>query len=189
MFEQTQFDRLRAWIMAATELSDVIIAHPSAPRPQTDYAVLNLRRSDRIGRPAETLWEANAAHTGVTDLVNAPLWEFVNQEYEFTWSMHIYAKDPINVANRLIPWFHSGAGREMVAPLNLFKLGDPIRVPELINQNWQDRATLDLRVRAYVCTGTTIYDSQQVLLGRVPTDMAEIAKLMMNTRSVDIEKP
>lgn len=174
MFEQTQFDLLRSWVIAATELDDVILAFPSAPRPTTDYGLLNLTRSDTIGRPVEIQFENNPDHTGVEDDPETPAWEFVTQEYEFIWSLQIYANDPVNVANRLRPWFHLNSGREMLAPLNVFSLGSVLRVPEKVNQNWQDRATTEIKVRAYVCTGTTNYGNTQVLLGRVPVDLVEI---------------
>lgn len=180
MYEQTQFDLLRPWIIAATELPDVILSHPSAPRPQTDYAMLNLTRSDEIGRPASFVYEDNPAHTGTTDAVNPPIWELVTQEYEFTWTLSVYARDPLTVANRLNPWRRSGAGREMLDPLNLFAMGPVNRIPEMVNNNWQERAVTELRVRAYVCTGTVDYATQTILTGRVPADVAEIVNLIVD---------
>lgn len=193
MFEQTQFDLLRSWVMAATDLPEVILAFPSAPRPATDYGLLNLTRSDPVGRPAEHHFEGNPEHTGVDNDPVAPLWEFITQEYEFTWSLQIYTNDPVNVANRLRPWFHSNTGREYLEPLNAFSLGSVLRVPEKVNENWQDRATTEIKVRAYVCTGATNYGNTQVLLGRVPVDVVEILNFTMtdgNTeRSETVTKP
>ena len=184
MFEQTQFDLLRAWIIAATELDEVILAHPSAPRPQTNYAVLNLTRSDRIGRPVQQQLEANPLSVGTPPTI-APFFEFVAQEYEFTWSLHIYSTEPITVANRLVPWFHSNTGREYLGELNAHKLGSVQKMPELVNNNWQDRSIMEMHVRSYVCTSTVDYDTQTILLGQVPVDCADIVDTIHNLGALD----
>jgi len=177
MFEQTQFDLLRPWVMKATQLDEVILAHGSAPRPVTDYAVLNLIRSSRIGHVTAFDYEENPAHA--TDPVNEPpFFEIAVQEYEFTWTFQVYTQDPVNVANRLTPWHKSVAGREGLGPLNMFDIADVLRVPEMVENNWNDRATTEFRVRSYVCTGTSTFGTNEILLGRVPVDVAETVSVL-----------
>jgi len=175
MYEQTQFDILRPWIIRATELPEVILAHSGAPRPDDNYGLLNLIRSTRIGRPESYAYEPNTDGIPGTDV---PFFEVAVQEFEFTWSFHVYAKDPINVANRLVVWAMTGAGRESLGELNMFNIADIQRIPELVENNWNDRATTELRVRSYVCTGTSNHQGNEVLLGRVPVDVAETVSVL-----------
>jgi histidinol dehydrogenase len=49
-------------------------------------------------------------------------------------------------------------------------------------------------MRAYVCTGTTDYATQTVLMGRVPADVAEIVNLIVDSGNgpgapLEIAKP
>jgi len=177
MFEQTQFDLLRAWTIRATGLPDVVLAHQSAPRPTTDYGLLNLIRSTKIHRPVEYLFEDNTSPEAVAG-DEPPFYEIAVQEYEYTWSFQVYAQNPITVANRLTPWKTTQAGREMLGPLNMFKVGDTQKVPELVENSWNDRALLELQVRTYVCTGTSNYGVNEVMLGRVPVDVAESVSVL-----------
>lgn len=179
MFEQEQFDLLRAWIMRATEVPEVIMAYPDGPRPLTDYMSLNLTRSVRIQRPMDYIVEVNpAAIPYDPNDTKEPFFTISAQEIEFVWSLHTFSKDPINLVNRLLPWQFLQQGREMLGYLNIFKIGDVQRIPERVDQNWNDRAITELIVRSYVCTGTTNYDTNTVLLGQVPTDTAEMATIV-----------
>lgn len=178
MLEQMQFDLIRNWVLAATELPEVILSHQQAPRPQNegldiDYGVLNLVQSNRIGLEIDDYYFDNPAYTGPDDLENAPEWQIVIQEHEFIWSFNIYAKNAMNVALRLTPWAKTQPGREILGALNLFSMSSPIRLPELINQVYHDRVTMNLSVRTYVCEMTQDYDGQTILLGRVPSDIVE----------------
>lgn len=182
MYERKQFNLLRGWIMAGTSVPEVIFAHPDAPRPQTDYISLNLTRSTRIGYPMDIVYEVNPLYLGPVVAPfnpNEPEHPFLArtvQEIEFVWSLHAFSRDPINLVNRLQPWWWQQQGRELLEPLNIFRIADVQRIPEFINQNWNERAVTELFVRSYVCTGTTQYGTQQVLLGHVPTDTIEMVE-------------
>ena len=177
MFEQTQFDLLRGWALAATELPEVIMAHQSAPRPETEYGLLNLIRSSKIHRPIEYQLEVNPDHAA-DPTGEPPFFEISVQEFEFVWSFQVYSQNPITVGNRLNPWKTTQPGRELLGPLNMFKIGDFQRVPEMVEQNWNDRAVSELQVRTYVCSGTSTYGQNEVLLGRVPVDVAESVSVL-----------
>jgi len=181
MFEQTQFNILRSWLIRATELPEIIQSHGSAPRPSTDYGLLNLTRSGAIGRPIEQHFRVNPLHTGVDDQDHAPIWEYHTQEWEFTWSFNVYSRNPLNVMGRINPWFHSDTGREMLKPLNLFAMGGFKRLPEKVNENWQDRAMTEMKVRTYVCTDVTNHDSDEILMGRVPIDVVDVLNFNIDT--------
>lgn len=176
VFEEQQFDLLRAWIMKATAVPEVILAYPDAPRPDTDYMTLNLTRSNRIQRPMDWDVETNPNYVDINSTVE-PFFAVSIQEIEFVWSLHAFSKNPINLVNRLLPWQFLPQGREMLGPLNMFRIGDVQRMPERVDQQWNDRAITELFVRSYVCTGTTEYGSDTVLIGQVPTDTAEMATI------------
>lgn len=176
VFEQEQFDLLRLWILQATKVPEVILAYPNAPRPDTDYMTLNLTRSNRIQRPMDWVIETNPDYVD-TDSQVEPYFLVSVQEIEFVWSLHAFSKNPINLVNRLLSWQFSQQGREMLGPLNMFRIGDVQRVPEVVDQHWNERAITELFVRSYVCTGTTEYGTDTVLIGQVPTDTAEMATI------------
>lgn len=179
MFEEQQFDLLRAWIMKATKVPEVILAYPDGPRPVTDYMSLNLTRSVRLQRPMDYVIEVNPISIPYdpTETVE-PFFMISVQEIEFVWSLHAFGKQPINLVNRLLPWQDMQQGREMLGDLNIHRIADVQRVPERVDQNWNDRAITELFVRSYVCTGTTNYDTNEVLLGQVPTDTVEMATIV-----------
>lgn len=193
MYEQTQFDDfLRPWVLVATELPEVILAYPSAPRPETDYGLLNLIRSSKVGRPVGYSYEENPNTVAVDAGDESPFFEISVQEYEFTWSFQVYSRDAMTIANRLTPWMTTQTGRELLGPLNMFNIADVQRIPEMVENNWNDRATTEFRVRTYVCTGTSIHGSNTVLLGRVPVDVAESVSVVFNNNpalSLTADKP
>lgn len=149
MNKAQQFQALRAWLIPITGIAQIILANPNAPRPPRPYAMLNRIRSERINWPRDIEYE---------DIENpgegAPARQIPVEEWEWTWSFHIYADDGEGRAARITSASKSDAALLSLHPLSLHRTSGIRDIPELLNETtWEDRVQVDLFLRGIVRSG------------------------------------
>lgn len=166
MTELQQFAALRTWLLAVTGLPEIIRAHPSGARPAGVYGMLNLIRSERVNWPDDFEYEA-VADPGDDE----PFEEVPVEEWAFTWSFNAYGTGCADALAKVISTTQSSAALLPLRPLTLHETSAIRRLPELINERWEERAQMDLTVHA-------------VIRHRFPVDVAEGVTVTIGDESV-----
>lgn len=182
--------------MEACILTDVIEARQDAPRPSTDYGYLNLLSANRVGRAEEFMFVPNPDYVDMTGTIS-PFFEISQQLWEFEYTFNVYAPRSLDVLKRLEIWQQSQNGQNKIFPFNLRKLDSIVKIPELIDNTWQDRSQTTIRIQGCINTGTETDGSVTVILGRIPISSVEQANLSFsglgsptnNTDSLEVIKP
>jgi hypothetical protein len=164
MTELEQFTTLRTWILAITDLPEIIRAHPDAPRPSGVYGVLNLVNANRINWPDDYDYAQLDGSTVVDTGDDYPTEQIPVEQWEYQWSFHLYGPGGADQAARLISAARSDAALLRLHPLTLHRTSMVRRVPELIENVWEERAQIDLFVHARVRHG---FKSDRVDTARV----------------------
>lgn len=149
MTEVEQFNLLRTWLIRVTGLPEILRTHPDGgPRVFGEYGTLNLLRSQRINNPDDLEYE-DAVEPGAGEPVN----EIPVQEWSWGWSLNVYGA---GCADRMM-WIpvamKSPAALLRLHPLTLHDTSMIRRLPQQVNNVWEDRAQMDLDVRGIVRIG------------------------------------
>lgn len=151
--------RVRLWAVAVTG-AQVIFAYPGAPRPPVPYVMLNLIRGECVREIGRVVYEPKEM---VID--GETVERFIERrasDWEWTFSVHAYGAAAFDVARRLVSSLGNvTVGMDHLAPLvvrdPVFGRRSPInRVPELVNEAWENRATFTLTVAGLVLDGFLI---------------------------------
>lgn len=148
--ETALFDRLRGWAMAITN-TETIKDHPGAPRPPGTYIMVNLI-SARRPRLAPCVVYEDVTIGGVerVEQRNAEEWEWV-------FSINVYAPNSIDRARRLISSTDVGSvAIDHLHPLAIQKVSGIRRLPEEVEGHWEDRSQFDLTATGIVLEGFLI---------------------------------
>lgn len=167
MRETDLFQALRPWLKEATGI-EVIEAHPDGPRPQGEYASVNLIEAQRLSLPVVNLYEeeAEAGPDGIKSLHQVPVIPF-----EWLYSINVFASDPVDCARRAATWSMSDAAALRLYPLIVEPIDRIRRLPVEIDGVWEGRAQFELAVRGYVKRGViTDGAGTEIEIGRVPVD-------------------
>ena len=149
MNELAQFAALRLWLITITGLATIIRAHPNAPRPAKPYGMLNLINAQRVNWPSDTEY-ADIPNPGE----GAPARQISVEEWEWTWSFHVYGDEGTGYAARITSASKSDAALLSLHPLSLHRTSGIRRIPELLNETtWEDRIQVDLFVHGIVRHG------------------------------------
>lgn len=143
MTELQQFAALRTWLLAITSLPEIIRAHPSGARPADAYGMLNLIRSERVNWPDDFEYEARAGD-------DEPFDEVPVEEWAFTWSLNAYGAGCADALARVVSTTQSAAALAPLRPLTLHETSAIRRLPELIEERWEERVQMDLTVHAVI---------------------------------------
>ncbi|MCO5085152.1 MAG: hypothetical protein M9939_26635 [Mesorhizobium sp.] len=146
----------------------MIEAHPSAPRPPGEYVMVNLIAGTALGHAVAYAYEEEAEEEtdGVKNLYQVPVLPF-----EWLYSIHVYAADPLDRARRAVTWASGDAGAFRLWPLLVQPIRDIRRVPELVDGKWEGRAQFDMAIRGYVSRGViTDGAGTEIEIGRIPVD-------------------
>ena len=177
MNEIAQFTALRTWLLDITQLTEIIRAHPDAPRPQGRYGVLNLISAERVNWHSDLITQEAAEPE--TD--GFPFEQIPVETWQNTWSFHIYGPDGIAAASRITSAARSDAALLQLHPLVLHRTSLIRRLPEIVGTTWEDRIQVDLFVHYRVehAFGVDIVESASAEFSDPPKDFG--------TASVEIE--
>lgn len=151
--ESAVTQRLRRWIMAMAEYDDdhVIIAYPGAPRPEGHYAMLNLISGGRQREMGEVIYEE------VVVGEEPRILERRAEDWEWTFSLNLYAPDAFDKARVLVNSIQTGTVHIDHLHPTVVKGASLIRrVPEMVQQTWEGRAQFDVTVAGTVLDGFLI---------------------------------
>lgn len=141
--EAEQYNTLRTWLMALTGLPEIILANPNAPRPQGSYGMLNLIRMTRINWPDAYEYEVDEEGSTAETIFQTPI-----EHWRCTWSFNVYAPNAASIASLVKTADGSHAALRTLEPYTIFSTSDIRRLPELIQQTWEDRAQIDIELDA-----------------------------------------
>lgn len=153
--------------MAATGI-EVVEAHPAAPRQPGEYIEVNLIEAAKLAHAVTYLYEEDDVpeSDGIKNLYQVPVLPF-----EWLYSIHIYASDPIDKARQIVTWASCDAGAFHLHPLIAQPIERIRRLPAHIDGKWEGRAQFELTIRGYVKRGViTDGAGNEIQIGRVPID-------------------
>lgn len=168
MREVDLFQALHPWLRAATGI-EVIEAHSNAPTPAGAYLSVNMYlATPRTQYATQMNYEEApiASGDGIKDLFQVPVIEM-----EWVYSLNIYAENSVDFGRRIISWCMSDGAALLLYPLMAQPVERVRRLPEMVENKWQDRSQLDLTIRGFVKRGViTDGDGQEIEIGRIPVD-------------------
>ena len=172
-------DKLRAWVLFHLKNDrEVIFDHQNGDRPTGSYVMLNMIEAKRIQMRMDVDYTANAAYDGTAG-GEAELNAFPCAEWEWRFSVNAYSVDALNTLSTLKSAAEIDEVESGLLPMIVFDVSDIRRLPELINERWEERAQMDVALRGYVNTRGTLVDVIETVniefnrTGHVSTDKAE----------------
>lgn len=163
MDEDALYNKVIAWTKHRSGLPIVIRDRQGSPRPPTpNYGMVNLISLDAIGLPQELEYAANlepGAGTTAEPFLQIPV-----IEWESVFSFNVYGPGASDYARKVATAGSVLAGGEGLLPLTLFRASAIRRIPELVNQVWENRVQVDLVMRHLERDG-------------VPVDIVETAEV------------
>lgn len=172
MSEVTQFAMMRKWLLDATRLPDIVLAHQDAPRPSTDYGVLNVLLVEEL----PGTWCSEYIDEENEENIQEPAHYFQPRVERWVWRFEAVSRYPLDVLRRVPPWQKSDAGQLYVYPNVIHSIAAPVRVPEIVDNHTVARAYVDITM--HVVVREPYFD---VFTGAVPVDEIDTATIGYNT--------
>lgn len=139
------------WFASTTSVL-FIRAHEDGDRPEGVYGVVNMTGYVEVREhPQTTLWVRNPdGPNGESNRsVATPL---IETEWQF--SIHVYGEGGSDVLRPVRSAFHLSQANEPLLPnLVIFDISQVRKVPEYVNEQWEDRAQMDFMVRGLTRDG------------------------------------
>ena len=172
-------NKLREWVLFHLQSDrEVIFDSQNGDRPTGSYVMLNMIEAKRIQMRMDVDYDVNPAFDG-TDANDAELMANPCAEWEWNFSVNAYSVDAINTLSTLKSAAEIDEIESGLLPLIVFNVSDIRRLPELINERWEERAQMDVALRGYVNTRGTLVDTVEEVnieftrSGHVSTDTTE----------------
>jgi hypothetical protein len=152
--EEAMFSRLRAFFRAAYEL-EIISAYPNAPRPVGPYGMLNLINMKHIRDTGCRVYEE--IEDSDSDYGQGPVVERRGQEWDWTWSVNVYARQAADIARVWstacvgYPWQYLQTTH--LAPLAVRSVSVLRILPTMVEAEFERRAGFDLTVHGIALDG------------------------------------
>lgn len=133
-----------------TGFPEIVRAHPdNGQRFPGEYGLLNLLRAQRVNNPDDLEYEdVDPFDPGAEPALETPV-----QEWSWGWSFNGYGKTAADRLSRVVSATKSPAALLRLHPLTLHDTSMVRRLPQQVNNVWEDRAQMDLDVRGIVRTG------------------------------------
>lgn len=144
---EEQFNAMRTWLIHEAGLPEVILAHDGAMSPNETYASLNMLGAARIGRGLERRLVLD--ENGEDNSEEYPADEVVTEEWAYQWSLNIYGQGAAFIARRVKSLSETNAALDRALPITPCNFSDIRRIPERVNETWQDRAQMDFEIRVF----------------------------------------
>lgn len=149
MIEDALYDRLQAYLVTVDQeaaaidpghvtLTQIIREHQTAPRPEGPYVSINL-----VGRT--DLGEVRCLGYEEREIGGEPrVIEKTGRAYEWRFTVSVFASEPLDYADALANALRSERASVDMAPMQVRRVADPQRAPELVQQHWEGRAQFDV---------------------------------------------
>jgi hypothetical protein len=136
------------WLAGVTGLK-VIKDHQSEKRPDNPYIVVNMLSRARVrNHPSNYEYEEDTAEDVTTSPVMAVEWHF---------SVHAYGDNPTDILRPIRSAVELPQLQESLHPLMIHDVSSrDNRVPDFINEKWEERAQMDIYVQGYTRDGFVI---------------------------------
>lgn len=146
---------IRDWIVTETSV-ETIFAYPNAPRPKTQYVLVNMLTTSREGTH-ETIGEIQPNFSTVNEY-SSQKQVFVSINTYYTGAFQL-AEEIINSLNKVTVYedlYAKGLGYVVTSDIQ--------KIDELIDENWEERAQFDITFNYRSSTTETIETIQKVEL-------------------------
>lgn len=144
--------KLNSWLAGVVGQQMVISARPDAPRPGKPYVMTNLMLSGPV-HPDAIVDEFTVADEGTED---EQISQHPVQDWFWRFSVHAYGDDPSGTLRKVRVAFQVLTAREPLYPLTVHSVSDVRDVPELVENEWEPRANVDIELRGIVRDGVEI---------------------------------
>lgn len=129
------------WAASVTGLT-AIKGHQSGDRPETPYLMVNFTTSREVRDHEAVVTFAEPA----TELVAT-----IEIETEWQISLHCYGENSSGPLRKVRSHYRLPRSQDSINPLVIHEIGPINRVPEMIENKWEDRSQCNLFVRGMAC--------------------------------------
>lgn len=163
MTEKEVRDAVRAWLASVLGIT-LIQSYQGGAEPAEPYGVINLMMSDAVyEHPVENEYPAEMVPD--PDDPGGPLIEQVSQAPVIDWfwrfSINVYGPEGKTVLRKVRTAKHVPTEERKLRPLSLFEVGRIADVTEILNEEFQSRAQMDIEIRGLVRDGLVIDVAEQ----------------------------
>lgn len=145
------FGPLRTFILAHTALPEVILGFGPGNRPSLPYGTLHLTSARSTNRPEQrTLYDDEPA--GVASEAR----EEPGTEWELVWQFDVFGDGAQDVFTALNAARYVPTARQGLLPYSIEGMSGIRFLPEIIDNHYEDRANVDITLRAVVHHDTPI---------------------------------
>lgn len=139
------------WFRSTTGLL-FIAAHESGPRPELPYGMVNLTGLREVrSNPQKIDWVRHPDGEG-GESNRSTATPLIETEWQF--SIHVFGKNASDYLRPVRSAVHLSQANEPLLPnLVIFDISQVRKLPEYINEEWEDRAQLDFLVRGLTRDG------------------------------------
>lgn len=144
MKDSAVYAAVTAWVARVTG-TKTIRSHEGGKHPRPPLVVVNLTGTHEIRAHPQ-----NVEYSG--DVMAVPV-----LDVEWRFSLHAYGPNPTDILRPLRSVAHIAQANEPLMPgMTVFDVSQIRRVPDFVNERWEDRAQIDLFVRGLTRDGVVI---------------------------------
>lgn len=157
MSEDDLYSRLIGWLRLRSGLSVIIRDRLGQPRPSGVYGMVNLIRGEALNGPSEIEYTDNPLFTPLALSTSPePHFQVPVVAWEWTFSFNVYAPSAVDYIRKVANAAMINIGLEPLLPLTVNRVSAIRRIPELINQVWEDRCQIDLFIHGLARDGVSV---------------------------------
>ncbi len=145
------FGPLRTFILAHTSLPEVILGFGPGNRPSLPYGTLHLTSARRVNRPEQRILYSDAP-AGVSSAAR----EEPGIEWELVWQFDVFGDGAEDVFTALDTARFVPTARQALLPYSISEVSGIRFLPEIIDNAYEDRANVDITLRAVIHHDTAI---------------------------------
>lgn len=165
MASPDSFAPLRSFILAYTALPEVILGFGGGHRPSLPYGTLHLTSARRINRPEQRHLYDDAPAGPNSAARHEP-----GIEWEMVWQFDVFGDGAEDVFSALDTVRFVPSVRQALLPYAIHGISGARFLPEMIDNNYELRANVDITLRATVHHDTEIdlietYDDPVIIPG------------------------
>lgn len=157
MTEKQVRDAVRAWIASIMGIT-VIHSYQGGPEPAEPYGVLNLMMSDALYPhqiedefPFEMVPDPDNPGEEIEQVRQAPV-----RDWFWKFSVNVYGADGATILRKISTARLVAQAVAPLLPLSLYEVSQIRDATEILNEEWQSRAQMDIEIRGLVRDGIAI---------------------------------
>lgn len=176
MTEDDLFEKVVKWFRLRSGIARIAVANESGSQREGAYGVVNLVEGRKVH-----LFPSETEYINIPDATDEPVLEVPVLEWEWRFSLNVYAKGSTNYLRKVVSAGTTQAGMEPLLPFTVHRFSDVRRIPEQVDGKWEDRAQVDMFIRGLARDG-------------VPVDLIETVAVKVTsqngvTSSGEVTKP